>query len=152
MDTWRAAVLTEAESWLLTPWRHEARVKGAGADCGQFIIASFIGGGLVDHFETGTYPQDWMLHQSGERYLAWVEQYLDRVDVPQPADVAVWHFGHCFSHGAIVVDWPLVIHAYRPERAVVYGDATKGLLAREHLPGGGSEPREVRFYSIAGRL
>lgn len=152
MDTWRTAVLDEAKTWLGTRWHHNARVKGAGVDCGQFIIASYINAGLVPHFETGQYPPDWMLHQDGERYLGWVEQYLDPVEAPQPADVVAWRYGKCFSHGAIVVQWPLVIHAYRRERAVVYGDATKGDLSREHLPQGGSAPREVRFYSIAGRL
>jgi len=152
MEAWRTAVVEESKSWLRTPWAHEARIKGAGVDCGQLIIASFIGAGLVPHFETGSYPQDWMLHQAGERYLGWVEQYLDRVDVPRPADVAVWRFGKCFSHGAIVIDWPLMIHAYRRERSVVYGDATKGSISREHLAEGGTVDREVRFYSIAGRL
>lgn len=152
MDAWRAAILREAESFLGTPWHHEARVKGAGVDCGQLIIACYIASGLVPHFETGSYPADWMLHRSEERYLGWVEQYLDPVDVPGPGDVAAWKYGHCFSHGAIVVEWPRILHAYRRERGVVWGDGTKGELAREHLKDGGSAPREVRFYSIAGRL
>lgn len=152
MEAWRTAVIDEAKTWLRTPWHHAARIKGAGVDCGQFIIMTYINAGLVPPFETGDYPADWMLHQEGERYLGWVEKYLDRVDVPQPGDVAAWRFGKCFSHGAIVLDWPLVIHAYRRERAVSYGDATKGELSREHLASGGSAPREVRFYSIAGRL
>lgn len=152
MQPWRQAIVDEAMTWLRTPWMHAARVRGAGVDCGQLIIATYIGAGLVPHFETGPYPHDWMLHQEGERYLGWVEQYLDPVDTPQPGDVAAWRFGRCFSHGAIVVDWPFIIHAYRPERAVVYGDASKGPLARQHLPAGGSMARAVRFYSIAGRV
>ena len=152
MDAWRSAVIAEAETWLKTPWHHNARVRGAGVDCGQHIIGSYIGAGLVEHFETGAYPADWMLHQAQERYLEWVERYLDPVDAPLPGDVAAWRYGHCFSHGAIVVEWPLIIHAYRPEGMVVYGDATKGALAREHLKAGGSAPRAVRFFTIAGRL
>lgn len=152
MDAWREAVIAEAKTWLGTKWHHEARVKGSGVDCGQFILAAFEGAGLVPHIETGHYPADWMLHREEERYLAFVETHLDRVETPKPADVAVWQFGKCFSHGAIVVDWPVVIHAFRPERAVVWGDATKGQLARMHLPEGGSAPRPVRFYSIERRL
>jgi len=152
MDAWRTAVLDEARSWLGTRWAHNQRVRGGGVDCGQYIIACFIGAGLVAPFETGAYPADWMMHRSEERYLGWVEQYLDPVDAPQPGDVAAWRYGHCFSHGAIVVDWPVVLHAYRRERGVVWGDATAGELAREHLPAGGSAPRQVRFYTIARRL
>ncbi len=149
---WRDTVITEAQSWLRTPWAHAQRVKGAGVDCGQFIIGVFVGAGLVPHFDTGDYPADWMMHRTEERFLGFVEQHLDRVAAPLPGDVAVWRYGHTFSHGAIVVDWPAVIHAYRRERGVVWGDASKGELAREHLAGGGSAAREVRFYSIAGRL
>lgn len=152
MDAWRAAIVEEARTWLGTPWHHQARVKGAGVDCGQFIIGAYINAGLVPHFETGDYPPDWMLHRSEERYLGWIERYLDPVEVPLPGDVAAWRYGHCFSHGAIVVTWPLILHAYRRERGVVYGDATKGDIAREHLEAGGSAARDVKFYSIAGRL
>lgn len=152
MEAWRQRIIDEAKTWLRTPWHHNARVKGAGVDCGQLIIACYIDAGLVPHFETGDYSPDWMLHQSEERYLGWVEKYLDPVDTPRPGDVCAWRFGHCFSHGAVVLDWPNVIHAFRSERAVVYGDAFNGPLAREHLPEGGSAPRQMKFYSIAGRL
>lgn len=152
MDDWRKRVIDEAQTWLRTPWHHNARVKGSGVDCGQFIIACYINAGLVANFETGDYPADWMLHQSEERYLSWVEKYLDPIEVPLPGDVAAWRYGHCFSHGAIVVDWPTMIHAYRRERGVVWGDATKGDIAREHLSEGGSADRPVKFYTIAKRL
>jgi cell wall-associated NlpC family hydrolase len=142
MDAWRDAVLQEAKGWLKTRWHHNARIKGAGVDCGQYVIAAYVGSGLVPDFATGEYPADWMMHRSEERYLEFVEAHLDRVAAPQPADVAVWKVGRCFAHGAIVVDWPIVLHAYRKERGVVYGDGTKGEFAG----------RPVRFYSIAGRL
>lgn len=152
MDAWRARIVAAAESYLLTPWHHNARVKGAGVDCGQLIIACYVEAGLVPDFATGEYPSDWMLHHEEERYLGWVTRYLDEVDAPLPGDVAAWRVDLCFSHGAIVLDWPRVIHAYRREGMVVYGDASAGMLAREHLSAGGSGPRPVRFFSIAGRL
>jgi cell wall-associated NlpC family hydrolase len=152
LEPWRVAVVEEAKTWLRTPWHHNARVKGAGVDCGQHLIMCFINTKLVPYFETGDYSPDWMLHNTQERYLEWIEKYLDPVDTPRPGDVTAWKHGHCFSHGAIVVEWPIIIHAYKPERMVVYGDATKGLIAREHLATGGSAPRELRHYSIAGRL
>lgn len=152
MDAWRASLVAVSEGWLRTPFHHKARVKGAGVDCGNSLIAWYVEAGLVSDFDTGPYSADWMLHQSEERYLGFVERYLDRVDAPLPGDVAVFKYGHCFSHGALVVEWPKIIHAYQPEGAVVWGDATKGVLAWEHLKQGGHRAREVRFYSIAGRL
>lgn len=150
MTPWRAAVIAEAQAWLMTPWAPNARVHGAGVDCGQYLIACYVNTGLVPDIDTGPYPQDHMQHSTEERFLGFVEQHMDRTDSPQPADVAVWRYGLCFSHGAIVLAWPRVIHAYRPERAVVYGDASKGGLAREHLKDGGSAEREVRFYTLRG--
>jgi cell wall-associated NlpC family hydrolase len=152
MDAWREALLAEGKTWLGTRWHHNARVKGAGVDCGHYIIGSYVGAGLVADFEVGSYPIDWAIHQEEERYLGWVEQYLDPVDVPLPGDVVVYRFGKCYSHGGIVVEWPLILHAYRRERAVVYGDGDRGVLGFEHLAEGGSAPRPRLFYSIAGRL
>lgn len=152
MEAWRAGLLQQARLWLGTPWAHNQRTIGAGVDCGQFIIACYIGAGLVAPFETGSYPSDFMLHSEEERYLSWVEKYLDEVSAPQPGDVSAWRYGKSFSHGAMVVSWPSVIHAYARAGCVSYADATQGLLAREHVPGGGSVQRPVRYYSIAGRI
>jgi cell wall-associated NlpC family hydrolase len=146
MEAFRAALVDQARSWLLTPWHHNACLKGehgGGVDCGQLIKACYVDAGLVPDFEIGQYPRDWHLHRSEERYLGWVEDRLDRTASPLPGDVAVWKFGRCFSHGAIVVEWPTIIHAYLLERKVCYGDGTAGQLG---------PPREVRFYTISGRL
>lgn len=138
----RQAVVAAAERWLRTPWQHNAKVLGAGVDCGQLIIAAYAEAGLIEDVETGSYAADFMLHRNEERFLEWVEKYLDRVDAPLPGDVAVWRIGKCFSHGAIVTAWPKIIHAYRRERMVVYGDGVRSDLGH----------RVVRFYSMAGRL
>jgi NlpC/P60 family putative phage cell wall peptidase len=134
----RAAVVAEAESWLLTPYHHRARLKGVGVDCAQILIGVYAAVGLVEPFDAGDYPMDWMLHRDEERYLAWVEQYAHEVAAPQPGDIAVWRFGRTFSHGAIVIGWPNIIHAYRPDRMVARGDASQVALAG----------REVKFYSL----
>jgi cell wall-associated NlpC family hydrolase len=55
--------------------------------------------------------------------------------IPQPGDVALFRFGRCFSHGAIVVDWPVVIHAWH-KGGVLMTDGRQPLLAG----------RTVRFF------
>lgn len=140
----RESIVDEANTWLKTPWHHNARVRGAGVDCGQFIIGTYVGAGFVEDFKVGPYARDWMFHREEERYLQWVNRYLDEVETPLPGDVALWRFGRCYSHGAIVIAWPRIIHAWLPERAVVLGDADKGSLAHPS--------RVVKFFSIAGRL
>lgn len=137
----RAAVVAEAETWLRTPYHHRAQVKGGGVDCAQILVEVYAAVGLIDWFDTGEYPADYMLHRDEERYLYWLEQHGRRVETPQPGDVVVWRFGRTFSHGAIVVEWPRVIHAYRKAGMVTRGDGENGVF------GGG---RERRFYSLFG--
>lgn len=139
---YRLAVIESAKAWLGTPWHHMARVRGAGVDCAQLLMATFSDAGVIEPFEFEPYPEDWMLHRSEERLLQIVERYADEVARPLPGDVALFQFGRCHAHGAIVVEWPLIIHAYRVEREVVWGDASQGLLAG----------RDVRFFDAVSRL
>lgn len=103
-----------ALSWLNTPYHSMARIKGVGVDCGQFIIGVYEEAGTVKEGEVapGAYTHDFHLHRSEEKYLAWVGKYCSKVTKPKPGDIALFKFGRCVSHGAIVLDWPLVIHAY----------------------------------------
>ena len=130
MDAWRTAVVEEAKRWLRTPWMHRSRIRGVGVDCAQLLIGVFSGAGVIEAFDTGEYPVDWMLHRDEERFLWWLKQYMAPTVAALPGDVVLWRFGRAFSHAAIVIDWPVVIHAFRKERGVVWGNATLGDLSR----------------------
>lgn len=134
------AIIDSAMTWLGTPYHHRACVKGAGVDCAQIIKAVFIEVGLIDNFEEGDYPPDWMQHRSEERYLSFVTDRAALVDTPLPGDVALYKVGRCFAHGVIVVDWPLIIHASNRDREVVLADGTQGWLAG----------REMQFWRAKG--
>lgn len=134
----RQRVIAEAKTWLGTPYHHHAAVKGAGVDCAQILIEVYADAGLTERVDVGAYPIDWASHRSEERYISWVEKYAKRVDTPQPGDIAMWRFGRCFSHAAIVVDWPVIIHSVMRDGMVVIADGTKGELAT----------RDVLFYSL----
>lgn len=129
-----------AMTWLKTPWHHKARVKGAGVDCAQILVAVYAEAGLIAEFDPGDYPPDWMAHRSEERFLDFILDYSSQIDVPHPGDVALYTVGRCFSHAAIVVDWPLIIHASNRDREVVLADGTQGWLAG----------RGVRFFRVNG--
>jgi NlpC/P60 family putative phage cell wall peptidase len=111
----RARIVAEARSWCGTPYHHMARIKGAGVDCLQILIAIYSAVGLVpDDLDPGYYPNDWMLHQSEERYLCGVSQFAHELpsgSEPQPGDFLVYRFGRCFSHSAIVLQPGLYVHA-----------------------------------------
>ncbi len=111
----RLTIVSEAKTWLGTPYHHEARVKGVGVDCAQLLLAVYSapGVGLIPEIAVAHYPRDWHMHRSAERYMAIVREHAREIEgPPQPGDVVLWRFGRCFSHGAIVIAWPIVIHAY----------------------------------------
>jgi cell wall-associated NlpC family hydrolase len=140
--TTRAAIVAEAMTWLRTPYHHRARVKGAGVDCAQILIGVFAGVGLIAAFDAGDYPRDWMLHRDEDRFRACVRQHADQIDLAdlQPGDVALYLVGKCFAHGAIALDWPLILHADSRYGEVTLADGDQGWLAG----------RPVEFYRIRG--
>jgi cell wall-associated NlpC family hydrolase len=135
----RQEVIAEAMTWLRTPYHHAARIKGAGVDCLMLLAEVYEGIGLIEKQEIPYYPHDFMFHRSEETYLDGMMRLGYEVETPQPGDVALWKFGRVFSHAAIVIKWPEIIHAYRME-GVVLGRGDTGEL-------GG---RPVKFFSLWG--
>ena len=139
MDETGIEIVAEAMGWVGTRYHHQGRVKGAGVDCAMILCEVYHACGLIPFIDPRPYPMDWMLHRSEERYLGWIAKYGDKVADPQPGDIALYRFGRCISHGAIVVGWPEVIHAVRGE-GVVLGNGTAGQL----------DGRLVGFWRIRG--
>ena len=131
----RNNIVRSAKEWLGTPYHHHARVKHAGADCAMFPLAVYQEcGALPREYRPPQYSVQWHLHRSEELYLTEIEKFVTEIQAPpQPADFIVFRFGRTFSHGAIVVEWPIVIHSYIPH-GVLLSDALRDgeLLGREH--------------------
>jgi cell wall-associated NlpC family hydrolase len=109
-DPCRTAVVAEATTWLRTPYHHMGRVKGAGVDCLMLLAEVYERAGIIGHVAVPFYPPDWHLHREAERYLDGVAPYARAIAGPPGAgDVAVFRFGRCFAHGAIVTAWPRLI-------------------------------------------
>lgn len=116
----RARIVVEALSWVGTPYHHCAGAKGIGADCAMSLVRIYQAVGIVPpDFDPRPYAPEWYLHRNEERYLAGIERWARRVDAAKPGDVALYRFGRTASHGAIVIDDDMLVHAYRPQRAVV---------------------------------
>ncbi len=127
----RAALVAEAMTWRGTRYHDCARVKGAGADCLTFLAGVFENAGLVPKIDIPYYPPDWHLHRAEERYMTGLLQYCVESDPasaialePLPGDVLLYKVGRCFSHGALVVAYPQIIHAVK-NIGVVLGDAQR---------------------------
>lgn len=115
----RAAVLREARTWLGTPYVHSGRVKGVGVDCLTLLAGVYQEAGLVERVPIPNYPHDWHLHRAEQLYMNGLLKYMKETATPKPADIVLWQFGRCFSHGAIIVNWPNVIHAYVKSRCII---------------------------------
>jgi cell wall-associated NlpC family hydrolase len=111
----RAAIVAEALTWLGTPYHHAANVKAAGVDCAMLLVEVFRAVGLVaPDFDPRPYPRAWYLHRDEERFMGFLLDQSRRTDSPQAGDVAMFRFGRTASHGAIIIDELLMIHAYQP--------------------------------------
>lgn len=131
--TMRSAIVAEALEFLGTPYHHNARIKGVGVDCAMLPCEVYASVGLIPHLEPEYSPQ-WMMHRDEEKYLEWVLPYvreIDRADL-LPGDLVMWKFGRTYSHSAIVIDPPTVIHAMNRDGAVILSDIDRDadLLAR----------------------
>ena len=110
----RSAVVAEALSWAGTPYHHAQAVKGRGIDCAMSLIEWFAIPGVIERFDPRPYPPAWFLHRDEERFLAGIESYAVRLAdgaEPLPADLALYRFGRCVAHGAVIVDETFVVHA-----------------------------------------
>lgn len=145
----RQKVLDIAKTFLRTPYHHMGKVKGAGVDCLTLLSCIFEESGLIPTIDIPYYPQDWHLHRSEERYLKGLLKYTKEIEVPKPGDIALWKFGKCYSHGAIVVEWPLVIHSYT-KVGCTYEDANASLFLKivgERVLENG-KPRPCKFFTF----
>lgn len=138
----REAVVAEALSWELTPYHHRARIKGVGVDCAQLPAAIYEAVGLIPHIEPEYSPQ-WMLHRDVEQFLGWVRAYAREIDrgIAGPGDLAIWKFGRCYSHSAIIIDLPEVIHAVIRGGGVLRANIDRDSELAE---------RPVKFFTLFG--
>ena len=112
-------VIAEARRWIGTPWRHNARIHGAGVDCLQLLVAVFSAVGLIEAVDTGSYPKDWHLHKNEPRFLSGLLRYAEKIENPEPACIVMFNFGRHAAHGAIYTGNNNIIHAWSEVGMVV---------------------------------
>lgn len=139
----RTAIVAEAESWIRTPFHDDARLKGIGVDCAQFVAACYIASGATPEFETPRYVAQWFMHRSEERLRDFVLQFGKQIDEKQAkaGDLVLYKIGRAFAHAAIITDWPMeIIHAHKLSGMVV-----RAMPFEMDLRG-----KETQFFSIWG--
>lgn len=150
-DEQRAAVIKEAREWIGTPYHHLGRIKGikGGCDCITFLAGVFENAGMIERPEIPYYAMQWHLNQKEELYFAGLLEYAKEIPEPKPGCIALWKIGHTFSHGAIVIEWPLVIHSFIKSGVVECDvDTAIGLkFIGERCPEQG-KLRPVKFFDL----
>jgi cell wall-associated NlpC family hydrolase len=142
----RSRIIDIAKTWLNTPYQAEARVRLGGVDCATLPLEVYKAAGIVTEVPAiPHYPADWAVHQDTPLYLDLVERVVRDngfVEVappperePLPGDFLLFHFARAHSHGAIVIQWPLCIHAHM-RRGVIYVDALKNSELARKINGG----------------
>lgn len=119
--TARARVVVAAREWIGTPYHHMADVKGAGCDCAMLLVRVYCDLGLVAPFDPRPYARDWHLHRGEERYLGFLLERARLLEKPQAADVVLFRYGRCFSHGGVVtaIEPLTIVHAFAPAGRVI---------------------------------
>lgn len=147
----RAAFITEALSWIGTPFRDCGDVKGphGAVDCAMLLTRCAVDTGLIAPFDPRPYPPRWHVHRDEERFIDWIETRLHarEVEYPRPGDVAVWMFGRTFSHGGILINSDEVVHAWAKAAMVTVSRRDETILTSIPVFGG-SVPRPVRYFDL----
>ena len=143
MSDIRQKIIAEARSWLRTPYHHHGRVRGVGVDCAMLPAEVYAAVGLMEPLVVDVYSPQWHLHRSEEKYLAQVQAHGREVAKPLAGDFVLFKVGRCWAHGAIVLDWPLIIHASADAKSVVLADASRDAFAKKRMA-----DRDPRFFSL----
>ena len=108
-DEQRSAIVTEAKTWIKTPYAGHSHVKGCGADCGQLLYGIFRNVGLLPEVEL---PKDYSLqvaqHRASTEYIDFVDQFFRPIEEAEalPGDLVVYKLGLAYAHAAVIVEWP----------------------------------------------
>jgi hypothetical protein len=104
----RKAVVDEARSFVGTPFKHQAGVKGAGVDCAHLISEVYRVVGLMPAITYPVYGRDWFRHAANEeKYIVEVAKLYFREIAESEAGVGDWmavKIGRAYAHCAIITE------------------------------------------------
>ncbi|MBI5113047.1 MAG: C40 family peptidase [Rhodovulum sp.] len=112
----RATIVAEARSWIGTPYRHQASVKGVGCDCLGLVRGVWRALHGDEPELLPAYTPDWAEATGRDTLLAAAHRHLITIapDTARPGDVLLfrWRAGLPAKHAAIVTAPDLMVHAH----------------------------------------
>ncbi|MEE2567322.1 NlpC/P60 family protein [Hyphobacterium marinum] len=88
----RAAIVAEARSWIGTPYRHQASLKGAGCDCLGLVRGVWRNCVGAEPESPPAYTPDWAERSGAETLLEAARRWLVEIDLAarEPGDVMLF--------------------------------------------------------------
>lgn len=116
MNVTRDQIVAEARSWIGTPYRHQASLKGVGCDCLGLVRGIWRALYGAEPETTPAYSPDWAEVSGDERLAAAARRHLIEIATheAQPGDVLLfrWRPHLPAKHAAILMANDRMIHAY----------------------------------------
>ncbi|KAB2654995.1 peptidase P60 [Brucella tritici] len=110
-------VLSEAERWIGTPYRHGASTRGVSCDCLGLVRGVWRALYGDEPEAPGVYAPDWADVSCGDPMLEAASRHMNRraSPVPMPGDLVVfrWRVGLAAKHLGIMAHENRFIHAYQ---------------------------------------
>ncbi len=109
-------LVTQSCSWLGTPFRANAAIKGYGVCCHLFVAEVFMGIGAVDRQDFPQADPNHSVSQTKSLIEPFMADFPGMVQVegpPIPGDILGFKIGGCTHHIAIVLRNKEMIHAVR---------------------------------------
>jgi NlpC/P60 family putative phage cell wall peptidase len=110
------AIVAEARRWLGTPYRHQASVLGAGADCLGLVRGVWRGVVGDEPEKAPAYTPDWAETLGEETLLSAARRHCGEIAIgkAREGDVLLFRMalGSPAKHAAIVSGEDRIIHAY----------------------------------------
>ena len=121
----QAAIVTAARSWIGTPYRHQASLRGVGCDCLGLIRGVWREIVGADPEPVPGYSSNWAETSRGEPFLAAAQRHFTELTAAdaRPGDVLIFRMRSTAraKHAAIMAhgaEGPTFIHAYEGECVV----------------------------------
>ena len=139
----RNDIAEEAESWLKTPYLHQAMIKGkdGGVDCAMLIAGVAINLGIMDESikkDIPAYPMDWHFHNDVPLMTDIMEIFgckkrkIKSLASLNIGDIVTFKLGRVPSHLGIYVGDNFFIHAYGGVKTVVKNELSAQWADRFH--------------------
>lgn len=148
----RFRFVTEAMSWIGTPFVDQGAVKGPKGcvDCAMMLARSAIDSGLVPEFEPRPYDSRCMMQKEGPELFVEIVERLGGREIDAGAfrvgDVILYRVAWKFSHGGVKATSTELVHADGVARKCLLSRLDEPILnfhpTREPIP------REAKYFSM----